>query len=156
LVLSIAVLVAVLGSPPEGTPGDAPRSQVRDSGGACAHARAEYEELSFEEALQSAERELASDPDRPLACLEVKALVLIVLNRLDEGREVLKELFARQPDIPLEDPSLSPAQRENIESLRENLRPMSAKAKARWVSHDALRVDVLLSGGLRDAARVRY
>lgn len=141
LVAILAVLAAILGAPPAGS---------------CEEARAQYEDLSFEDALQTAERVLERDPDRPLACLEVKALVLIVLNRLDEGRAVLKELFTRAPDIALEDPSLSPVQRENIESLRESMRPMSAQARARWISYDSLRLDVLLFGGLRDASRVRY
>lgn len=123
--------------------------------GPCAPARADWEALSFEEALAGASLVLERDPSRPLECLEVKALAAIVLGRGEVARIALGELFERAPDHPVHDPSLSPAQRADIEVIRESVRPLHATVRPRWLIHDALRVDVALQGGLRDASRVR-
>jgi hypothetical protein len=128
---------------------------VAGAGPACKEARDRYESLSLEEALLAADRELEKTASRPIACLEVKALSLIVLGRLDEARSVLEEIFSRDPDDALEDPSLSPAQRESIDAVRDSVRPLKASVRARWLVRESIRIDVLLEGGLRGARRAR-
>jgi hypothetical protein len=123
---------------------------------ACESARAEYEALSLESALDKAEAELAASREQPIDCLEVKALSLMVLGRLDEARAVFAELFARDVEHIIRDRSLSPAQLQAIEEIREKKRPISATVKARWLVHELLRLDVVLSGGIREASHVEY
>jgi hypothetical protein len=123
---------------------------------ACTEARALYEALSIEPALALAESRLSQGPDRPLACVEVAALALMVSGRLDEARARLTELFERDPDHVLEDPSLPPALRRSIEQIRDEVRPLQSHLTARWLIHESLRLDVALEGGLRDATLVRY
>jgi hypothetical protein len=120
----------------------------------CASARAQYEALALEEALQTASDGLVSG--RPLPCLEVKALVHLVLNQMEEAKATLVELFERAPDHRVEDPSLSPAMKEAIDEIQASLEPLAARVSARWLVHESLRIDVLLEGGLRDATKVRY
>lgn len=122
----------------------------------CARARADYDGLALEDALLHADDVLGRDPERPLPCLEVKALSLLVLGRLDEARATFRELFARDPERTIFDPGLSPAQRGTVEEAREHARPLAASVQARWLGPDALRLDVALSGGLRGASRVRW
>jgi hypothetical protein len=122
----------------------------------CEKARAEYQSLALEEALQTAGDVLAADRLRPLACLEVKALVHLILNQDEDAKAALVEIFERSPDHEVDDPSLSPATREAIESIRESVRPLEARVSAGWIIHESLRMDLFLAGGLRDAARVRY
>jgi hypothetical protein len=124
--------------------------------GACEGARSEYEALSLELALEKADAELSFSRERSIECLEVKALSLMLLGRSDEARVTLAELFSREIEHVISDRALAPAQRAAIEEARENVRPMRAAVKARWLVHDLLRLDVVLSGGLRDAAHVRY
>jgi hypothetical protein len=121
----------------------------------CKDARNAYEALSLEDALARVDRELADATPKPIACLEVKALSLIVLGRLDEARAVLVEIFSRDPDDALVDPSLSPAQRATIDGIRESLQPLKASVRARWLVRESIRIDVMLQGGLRGANRVR-
>lgn len=121
----------------------------------CAEARASYESLSLERAVEVADVALAKDPGN-LACLEIKGLSLLVLGQMDRAHAVLDDLFLRSPDYPIKDPSLSPALKEAIDGVRENARTLSAVIHARWLIRDALRIDVVLEGGLRDAAKVRY
>lgn len=125
-------------------------------GGACEAARADYEALSLESALEKSDAVLSLSRDRPTECLEVKALSLLLLGRSDESRGVLQELFSREIEHVVADSALAPAQRTVIEEARESVRPMRATVKARWLVHDLLRLDVVLSGGLRDATDVRY
>lgn len=80
----------------------------------CAVARAEYEGLSLDAALDHAELGLEQDPTRPLECLEVKGLALLVLGRTEEAMAVLAEIFRRDPDHSIVEPSLSPAQLDSI------------------------------------------
>lgn len=124
--------------------------------GACEAARAEYESLSLESALEKAELELGANLDRPVECLEVKALALMVLGRSDEARSAFQDLFARDIDHVVSDRSLSPAQQQQIEEVREGVRPIRTSVKARWLVHDLLRLDVIVGGGLRGASGVRY
>lgn len=106
--------------------------------------------------MEEADRLLEASRERLLECIEVKALSLLILGRLDEARVSLTELFERSPDYAIRDPSLTPAQRENIETLRETVRPLSARVGARWLTRESIRVDVVLEGGMRDAARLRF
>jgi hypothetical protein len=122
----------------------------------CDAARAHYQALSLEAALTAAEAELQANRDRPLECLEVAALALIVEGRHEDAKARFTELFEREPDRVIEDPALPPAVRANIERIREDVRPMSARSSVRWLVHESLRLDVVLSGGLRDATSVRY
>ena len=66
------------------------------------------------------------------------------------------ELFSRDPERRVGDPSLSPATRAIIESIRDGARPLSADVKVRWLSYASLRVDILLQGGLRNATHVAW
>jgi hypothetical protein len=122
----------------------------------CEEARAQYRALELEEALATASAVLVSDASRPLACLEVKALVHLILNQDEDAKAALVEIFERSPDHEVDDPSLSPGTRETISAIRESVRPLEAKVSASWIIHESLRMDVLLEGGLRDAARVRF
>ena len=122
----------------------------------CSQARNQYESLSLEVALETAEVILARDESRPLECLEVKALVQMVLGQIDESRAGFEELFARAPDHVVRDPSLPPAMRDAIEAIRENIRALSATVRARWLIHESMAIDMLLRGGLRDATKIRY
>lgn len=124
--------------------------------GPCSGARGQYEALALEEALLAASQILEKDASRPLECLEVKALVHLVLNQPDDAKSALSELFERAPDHRVDDPSLSPAMRETIEAVRASVRPLAVRASARWLIHEAVRLDLLLEGGLRDATRVRW
>ncbi|MFO0726715.1 MAG: hypothetical protein U1E65_23205 [Myxococcota bacterium] len=122
----------------------------------CAEARALYESLSIEAAVESASKELSRNPDRPLACLEVRGLGLLVQGRMEEARPAFAELFSREPDYPVKDASLSPSMLDLITRVREESRPLTAVARARWMLRSSLRLDVLLEGGLRHADRVRW
>lgn len=122
----------------------------------CGEARALYESLSLEAAVEAATTELRRGPDRPLACLEVRGLGLLVLGRLEEARPAFSELFARDPDYAIQDPSLSPSMLGVIVGIREEARPLVATGRARWLVRESLRLDVQLVGGLRRAERVRY
>ena len=122
----------------------------------CEQARTEYQSLQLEEALLTASDVLQKDSTRPLDCLEVKALVHLILNQDEDAKAALIEIFERAPDHQVDDPSLSPAARETIEGIRESVRPLQAKVSAAWIIHESLRMDVLLEGGLRNATRVRY
>lgn len=122
----------------------------------CGEARALYESLSLEAAVEAATAGLRRGPDRPLACLEVRGLGLLVLGRLEEARPAFAELFARDPAYPIQDPSLSPSMLGVIVGIREEARPLVASARARWLVRESLRLDVQLEGGLRRADRVRY
>lgn len=123
---------------------------------ACAAARAQYEALSVESALATAEERLKAGAERPLPCVEVSALSLLVSGRLEEARARLTELFEREPSRAILDPSLPPALRRTIEQIREEVRPLESRLSARWLIHESLRLDVALDGGLRDAQLVRY
>lgn len=120
----------------------------------CAEARALYESLSLERAVEVAEAQLARRPDA-LPCLEVRALSLLVLGQVDGARAALEALFARAPDYPIEDPSLSPAMRDTIAAIRESARPLAVTLRGRWLIREELRLDVVLEGGLHGAERVR-
>ena len=122
----------------------------------CEEARAQYQALALEEALAIATSVLDADQARPLPCLEVKALVHLILNQDEDAKAALVEIFERSPDHAVDDPSLSPATREAIEGIRESVRPLEAKVSAAWIFRESLRMDVVLQGGLRNAARVRY
>lgn len=122
----------------------------------CEAARADYESLSLEAALEKAEAELAKSAERRPECLEVKALSLMVMGRTDEARAAFRDLFSREIDHLVADRSLAPSQRELIEDVRESVRPMRATVKAQWLVHDLLRLDVVLGGGLRGATHLRY
>lgn len=122
----------------------------------CAEARRQYEGLDLEAALRTAEETVAADPSRPLACLEVQALALIVLGRREESRGVLTELFERDPERRIEDASLAPSMQRFIEERRAELLPLRARVAARWIVYESLRLDVALDGGLRGASAVRY
>lgn len=122
----------------------------------CPEARNLYESLELERAIEAADRRLAQDPSRPLGCLEVRALGLLVLGRDDEARIAFAELFERAPEHPVRDPSLSPSMRRVIDAIREEVRPLDVQLRARWLSREALRLDVLLQGGLRGARSLRY
>lgn len=122
----------------------------------CAAARAQYEALDVEAALNAAQAVVENDPARPLACLEVEALALLVLGRREEARAVLTEMFERDPRRPIEDKSLAPSVQRFIEEIREQLLPLRARVAARWIVHESLRLDVALDGGLRGADEVRY
>jgi len=124
--------------------------------GACESARAEYDTLSLEAALEQADAVLARNSDHPLDCLEVKALSLILLGRNDEARATLTELFRRDVAYLIRDRSLAPAQQQLIEQARESARPMLATVNARWLSPEMLRFDVALAGDLQDASDLRY
>ncbi len=122
----------------------------------CASARRQYEGLELEAALRTAQETVAADTSRPLACLEVEALALIVLGRREESRGVLTELFERDPGRRIEDASLAPSMQRFIEQTRAELLPITARVSARWIVFESLRLDVALDGGLRGASAVRY
>lgn len=122
----------------------------------CEAARADYESLSLEAALEKAEAELAKSAERRPECLEVKALSLMVLGRSDEARAAFRDLFSREIDHVVGDRSLAPSQRELIEDVRESVRPLRATVRAQWLVRDLLRLEVLLGGGLRGADHLRY
>lgn len=124
--------------------------------GACESARAEYDTLSLEAALEHADAALAKSSDRPLECLEVKALSLMLLGRNDEARAALTELFRRDVAYLISDRSLAPAQQQLIEQARESARPMRATVNARWLGPEMLRLDVVLAGDLQNASDLRY
>ena len=139
---SIQVLAVLAAAPP--------------AAGGCAKARSFYESLELDRAIEAAEIGLTRDPARPTACLEVKALALLVLGQLDDATATLQELFTRAPDYAIEDPSLSPAMLDSIEGVRRHVEALSATVRARWLIHESLRIDVVLTGGLRGASRVRF
>jgi hypothetical protein len=120
----------------------------------CARARALYESLDLEKAVEVAQTEAAKNGDP--ACLEVKALALLVLGQMDGARAALEDLFAKAPDYAIDDPSLSPALKDTIRAVRESVRSLTASVRANWLIHESVRLDVLLDGGLRDATKVRY
>lgn len=122
----------------------------------CAEARHQYGAMEPERAIETVEAVLAGDATRPLPCLEVKALALLVVGQLGSAKRTLQELFSRDAGYQIVDPSLSPAMRDTIEQIRQTAAAMSAQVRARWLIHDSLRVDVVLQGGLRGAERVRY
>jgi hypothetical protein len=122
----------------------------------CTEARNYYESLDLERAVEAAGAALAAGSSRPVACLEVRGLALLVLGRSEEARLMFGELFRISPDHPVRDPSLSPAMRERIEAIRAEVRPIHAELRARWLIHESLRLDVLIDGGLRGATRVQY
>jgi hypothetical protein len=122
----------------------------------CAEARNHYESLDLERAVEIAEAALDRGKERPLLCLEVRGLGLLVLGRPDEARESFVELFTKDPSYPIRDPSLSPSMTESIEAIRESVTPMSVSVRARWLVHESMRLDLFVEGGLRGARRVRY
>ncbi len=123
---------------------------------ACEEARADYDALQLEVALLKVENALKTFETRPLTCLLVKALAHTVLGQMDEATEAFEEIFRREPDYAVADPSLSPSLQQSIERIRESVRALSAHTTADWIVHESLRIDVVLQGGLRDASRIRF
>ena len=119
----------------------------------CASAKKLYESLEVEKALTSVDQTLQTATDRPLPCLEIKALCELVMGS-PQGATTLEELFTRDPEYRIEDPSLSPAMRDAIERARGKVDVISVRPFARWLSNGRLRLDVRLTG--KSAARVRY
>lgn len=122
----------------------------------CDDARHQYEALAPEAALELAEAALARDAGRPLECLEIRALSLLVMGRREEARAAFGELFERDPTRTIDDPSLSPPLAALIAAARESARPLIATVRAAWGSALALRVETSLEGGLRGARAVRW
>jgi|GEM_PF-2144436 len=121
----------------------------------CTTARHEYEGLSLQQALGTAEAGLQQAPGA-LACLEVQALVLLALDRTEDARAALGTLFEIAPEHVVRDDSLSPSTRAFIEQIRAEVRPLSASVTPRWIVRSSLRLDMRLEGGLRGAQRIRY
>lgn len=126
------------------------------AGAPCEDARNQYEALSPERALDLAQSGLARDPARPLACVEIRALSLLVLGRREDARAAFAELFERDPNRRIDDPSLSPPLAALIEAEREAARPLTAEARATWASPELIRLDVALDGKPRGARAVRW
>ncbi len=126
------------------------------AGAPCDDARNHYEALSPERALDVAQAALARDDTRPLPCLEIRALALLVMGRREDARAAFAELFERDPRRVIDDPSLSPPLAALIEAEREAARPLAAQVRVSWAAADALRLDVVLDGGLRGAKAVRW
>lgn len=122
----------------------------------CDDARNHYEALSPERALDVAQATLARDGERPLECLEIRALALLVMGRREDARAAFAELFERDPARIIDDPSLSPPLAALIEAEREAARPLAAQVRVSWASSAALRLDVVLDGGLRGARAIRW
>jgi len=126
------------------------------AGAPCEDARRLHEALSPERALEMADHTLGLDRSRPLECLEVRALALLVLGRGEDARGVFAELFSRDPDRHIDDPSLSPQMWLLIEAARDASRPLLAQVSARWLNPARLRLDIGLDGALRGARAVRW
>ena len=121
----------------------------------CAGARAQFEQLSFEAAQTLAQAGL-SDPKRPLGCLEVLGLVKLVLEQPQAARAAFTELFERAPNYKVEEGALTPTQTEFIARIKAEAQPLLIEVRARWLYHEAVRIDVQLEGGLRGAEQIRY
>ncbi|MEM7678763.1 MAG: hypothetical protein AAF449_22505, partial [Myxococcota bacterium] len=98
--------------------------------GDCERARAQYEDLALEEALQSS----FSDPTNPV-CQEVRALVLIALGRRTDAETTLHTLFEKWPDHPVDLRALAPIERAFIGRIRAARRPLSVDVTAEWLVH---------------------
>ena len=117
----------------------------------CDAAKAHYEALAFDAALDALQGER-----RSATCLEVKALVLLALDRRSEARTALKSLFAQWPAHPIDMRPLAPADRSLIRRIQRAYAPMTVRLEAGWLVHTAVRLQVQVTGGLRDARRVRF
>lgn len=122
----------------------------------CAGARNHYENLELDAAIAAAKATLEADRSRPLGCLAIQAMSQMVLGHSTDADKTLTELFYRQPNYTFNEPSLSPAMRDQIERARRSGSTMSVKGFAVWLNHQRLRIDISLEGGLRGANRVRY
>jgi hypothetical protein len=131
-------------------------SQAPTATPTCALAERQYQALDLDKALATAVAVLEHSPERPLECLEISALALLVLGRTEEAKGALVELFERAPDRSIRDESLAPATRALIEQTRAELVPLAARVTARWIVHESLRVDFALDGGLRGARSIRF
>lgn len=117
----------------------------------CEAARAQYEDLAFEAALKTVEG-ARSDP----VCLEVRALVLLAMDRRTDARSTLLALFEKHPNHPVDLRALAPSDRTFIERVRAARRPMAVESVAEWLVHSTLRLQFIVQGGLRRARRVEY
>jgi hypothetical protein len=122
----------------------------------CVQAQNYYQNLDVDKAVATAAAALALS-DQPLVlCLEVQALSHIVMGQLERGRALLRRLFTFDQDYVIDDPSLSPSMQDVINSTRMESTNLSQKIATRWLSHDALAVNIRFSEGSRPSHRVRY
>ena len=117
----------------------------------CDAARAQYESLAFDAALAALENAPPS-PD----CFEVEALVKLALGRRSEAAAAFRTLFERAPDHRIDMRALAPGDRRFIETIRTEMEPLSVDVEADWIGPTALRLRMVMQGGLRSADRVRF
>jgi TonB family protein len=99
-----------------------------------AAAKAQYLAASYEEALATLDRLPAGERDRSVAALQVRAFALLALERSDEARAVIEQIYARDPLFRVDGTQASPRIQAVFHDVRVAVLPGAVQrtyAKAR-------------------------